>query len=204
MENFQELLPMTEFPNYFNSVSSNFDENLYYFDSEPTLRFLQIGVYTGDVSVYLLDRASFKEDFILVDVDTWSRGDSKEMGSLDFTEIEAFYLQRTSGERKLGRCQPHKTTSDLFFAKNNEKFNFIYIDGNHEPTQVLKDGLNAFDALIEDGILAFDDYLGATDKSLDQRPKVAIDLLLQLLGGKVEIVLDNNQLWMRKKLIPSR
>lgn len=194
---------MNDFPNYFASVSSNFEKELNLFESESTLRFLQIGVYTGDASEWILNRFSPVPNFILTDVDTWSTGDSKEMSDLDFRGIEDFYLQRTNNERRMGRCHSIKSTSDKFFADNKEMYNFIYIDGNHEPIQVLKDGLNGFECLIDGGILAFDDYLGAQEKPLIEQPKIAIDLFLELLGEKVEIVVDNYQLWI-KKVPPTR
>jgi hypothetical protein len=194
---------MTNFPNYFASVSSNFEKELNQFESESKLRFLQIGVYTGDASEWMLNRFSSVPDFVLTDVDTWSTGDSKEMSDLDFRRIEDFYFQRTSKERQMGRCHSIKTSSDKFFADHQGMHNFIYIDGNHEPIQVLKDGLNGYECLIDGGILAFDDYLGAQEKSINERPKIAIDLFLELLGEKVEIVVDNYQLWI-KKVPPTR
>jgi hypothetical protein len=168
------------------------------FEAHQGLRFLQIGVYTGDASVYLLQKFSNLDDFILTDVDTWAAGDSQEMRELDFAEIEKYYLDRVKQARELGRCFSMKTTSDLFFANNREKFNFIYIDGNHEVIQLLKDGLNAFDCLEMGGILAFDDYLGATNKPPHEQPKFALDLYLSILNGKVEVMIDNYQLWVRK------
>lgn len=189
---------MNSFPNYFNHVAHNFDGNHLKFETHQGLRFLQIGVYTGDASVYLLQKFSNLDDFILTDVDTWAAGDSQEMRELDFTEIEKYYLDRTKQARELGRCFSMKTTSDLFFANNREKFNFIYIDGNHEVIQLLKDGLNAFECLEIGGMLAFDDYLGATNKPPHEQPKFALDVYLSILNGKVEVVINNYQLWVRK------
>lgn len=40
--------------------------------------------------------------------------------------------------------------------------------------------------------------LGPKDKPLIERPKIAIDLFLELLGEKVEVVVSNYQLWIRK------
>lgn len=189
---------MNSFPNYFSSISSNFDEQLHQFKSQSKLRFLQIGVYTGDASVYILNQFSHVEDFILIDVDTWKSGDSKEMETLDFARIEEIYLQRTQRDRNRGRVESLKITSDKFFASNDAKFDFIYIDGSHEPIQILKDGLNAFESLNSRGILAFDDYLGAGDKPFKDRPKFAIDLFFELLSDRIELVKSNYQLWIKK------
>ena len=59
---------MNSFPNYFNHVAHNFDGNHMKFETHQGLRFLQIGVYTGDASVSLLQKFSNLDDFILTDV----------------------------------------------------------------------------------------------------------------------------------------
>jgi hypothetical protein len=91
---------MNSFPNYFNHVAHNFDGNHLKFETHQGLRFLQIGVYAGDASVFLLQKFSNLDDFILTDVDTWAAGDSQEMRELDFAEIEKYYLDRTKQERE--------------------------------------------------------------------------------------------------------
>jgi predicted O-methyltransferase YrrM len=189
---------MNNLPNYFNQASFNFSGLKKILESKKDLQFLQIGVYTGDASIFLLQEFSHLENFTLTDVDTWTAGDSEEMHELDFQEIEKIYFNRTKYEQKIGKCIQKKMTSDLFFAGNQEKFDFVYIDGNHESIQLLKDALNAIKCVEEGGIVAFDDYLGAEDKPLGQRPKFVLDLFLTLMEGKVEIVINNYQLWVRK------
>jgi hypothetical protein len=191
---------MSNFPEYFNEVSFNFEVKQMDFEGVKNLEFLQIGVYTGDASLYLLEKYSQRSNFILTDVDTWLAGDSKEMQELDFYSIEQFYLERTSSARESGRLVSIKTTSDQFFATNNQKYNFIYIDGSHESSQLLKDLLNAFAALHVNGILAIDDYLGATNKPIKDRPFFAINLYLDLMEGKFEVLLNNYQIWLRKDI----
>jgi predicted O-methyltransferase YrrM len=40
----------------------------------------------------------------------------------------------------------------------DKKYDFIYIDGNHNTVNVLIDGLCAYHLLKDDGVLIFDDY----------------------------------------------
>lgn len=50
-----------------------------------------------------------------------------------------------------------RITSDAFFQSNTEKFDLIFIDGNHNATQVVYDVSNALDALNEGGTIVMHD-----------------------------------------------
>lgn len=51
----------------------------------------------------------------------------------------------------------HKITSDTFIENNNQTYNFIYIDGYHEPDFIKRDMENAFNSLEKNGIMWMDD-----------------------------------------------
>lgn len=77
----------------------------------------------------------------------------------------------------------------------DEFFDIIYIDGNHEPEYVLEDAVLSFRKLKKEGIMIFDDYgWGGPDLT-----KKGIDGFLsgyhkriQVLGGK------NTQVFVKK------
>lgn len=48
-------------------------------------------------------------------------------------------------------------TSDEFFLNNVDKFDLVFIDGNHEKNQVYRDFKNSYNALTENGIIVFHD-----------------------------------------------
>jgi predicted O-methyltransferase YrrM len=141
------------FPDYFtaNEVPANFERHLSQFKDKP-FAFLQIGVFTGDASVWILKHVLTHPEATLVDVDTWEG--SEEHSDLDFNFVEAEYDIRIKDRR----IQKVKTTSDKFFQTNTQMFDFIYIDGDHTEDQVFRDGANALEFLKEGGIIAFDDY----------------------------------------------
>jgi hypothetical protein len=58
----------------------------------------------------------------------------------------------------------HRMTSDEFFRLNNENYDVIFIDGQHEYLQVRKDALNALDCAEEGGWIAFHDLLPSSWK----------------------------------------
>lgn len=58
---------------------------------------------------------------------------------------------------KLPDPRIHEKTSDQYFAVSQEKFDIIFIDGDHTYPQVIKDIRNALDRLNEGGILVCHD-----------------------------------------------
>ena len=67
---------MTEYPNWFaQTAQNNFTTYLSEYAGKPNLRFLQLGVYTGDASVWLCNNILTDKSSILIDVDTWKGSD---------------------------------------------------------------------------------------------------------------------------------
>ncbi len=52
-----------------------------------------------------------------------------------------------------------RCTSDIFFKKNSEKFNVIFIDGLHEYNQIRKDVINSLKFLKNDGYIVIHDLI---------------------------------------------
>lgn len=136
-----------------NSGPEYFSKHLAQFKDKP-VDFLQIGVFTGNASIWMLENVLTHPDATLTDVDTWLG--SVEHGGMDFRAIEKLYDSRVDG-----RTIKLKTDSDSFFQSNDRMFDFIYIDGDHSYEQVKKDGENALAVLKPDGIIAFDDHFDA-------------------------------------------
>jgi hypothetical protein len=53
----------------------------------------------------------------------------------------------------------HRMTSDAFFERNQEKFDFVFIDGLHTYEQVRRDVINSLRSLQPGGIIAIHDML---------------------------------------------
>jgi predicted O-methyltransferase YrrM len=190
------------YPIFFKDVAENFSLLDDLLSSKSELLFLQVGVYTGDATEYLLKKFSKFEKFTLYDVDTWVSGDSEEMMTFDFELIYSRYLSRFEIELSDSRLISHRSGSDYFFAVNKARFDFIYVDGSHKPKQIILDAIHAFDSLKSGGILAFDDYLGAMELEMHSRPKLALDFFQDLFPGQLEILVKNYQIWFKKIDLP--
>jgi hypothetical protein len=185
------------FPNWFEGQQYNFEEQLAHLRGKPDLRFLQIGAYTGDASVWLCQNVLLHKTSILIDVDTWAGSGEAEHSNIDFEKVLSYYEYRISVYGKVVRL---KMTSDEYFAGENQgNFDFIYIDGDHTAAQVERDAYSAWELLKPGGILAFDDYQWGRDLPPDTTPKPAIDkFLLDKQDEYVQLV-DSYQVWLRKK-----
>jgi hypothetical protein len=185
------------FPNWFDGQKYNFEDQLTHLAGLPDLRFLQIGAYTGDASVWLCENILTDRTSILIDVDTWAGSDESKHSLIDFEKVLSYYESRIAKYKKVVRL---KMTSDKYFTGEiAAKFDFIYIDGDHTSAQVERDAENAWKLLKSGGIIAFDDYLWGQDLSPELTPKPAIDRFLLTHTNKYEILVDSYQVWLLKK-----
>jgi hypothetical protein len=186
-------------PNWFEISARSFFER---FVPNYPFRALQIGVWTGDATQWLLENSLA---FEIHDVDSWSPQNPKLSYSASELDIDAarkslegaeiFYDLRFKANPYVVK---HKLFSDLFFSRNTQVFDFVYIDGDHSSIQTAIDGLNAFQCLAKGGIMAFDDYLW--DLEIDEylRPKNGIDGFLKIAGTRVKVLEIGEQVRVQK------
>lgn len=192
---------MTELPNWFLQAGGPaiFERHLSSKKGEE-IHCLQVGAYKGDASAWLMENILSHPKSTLTDVDTWLGSDEVEMDVLNWNEVEQAYDAQTSSYVASGRIIKKKMTSDEFFAtKDSEIFyDFIYIDGSHEAVPVLKDGMNAVEALKVGGILAFDDYMWDQGKGPAYNPKHAIIAIANCYSNRLNVLEQGYQVWLNK------
>lgn len=184
-----------EYPNWFKPHSKNFEYGLSRYRHMPNLNFLQIGAYTGDASEWLLENILTDPTSTLTDVDTWKGSEEPIHKEFDWSNVESFYDKRMS---KFSNIKKHKGTSISYLQSCTEKFDFIYIDGDHTAEGVYQDAVYSLPLLKRDGVLAFDDYQWKHDtENIELEPKLGIDKFLEENKGSVEIIINNYQFWIR-------
>jgi len=194
------LTKAVDYPNWFKLYADQyFTKHLTPFAGKPDLRFLQIGAYTGDATVWLLDNILTGDGSVLVDVDTWRGSDEEIHGTFDWADVERLYAERTAGARLGLRLHKHRCTSAEYLTGYcGPPFDFIYVDGAHDAYTVLNDGVSAFRVLKPGGLLAFDDYEWHSGKGDPHDPGIAIDAIGACYQGRLELIDLGAQAWFRR------
>jgi predicted O-methyltransferase YrrM len=187
------------YPNWFLSDGmENFVAHLLKDYKDKPVNFLQVGAYTGDASMWLYQNLLTHKDSKLIDIDTWEGSDEPLHKQWDWNDVEKEYDRKTQEARDSGKIIKYKATSDHFFKYNTEKFDFIYVDGDHTAYGVIKDAVNSYECLNVGGIIAFDDYEWSAQLGPQNEPKMAIDSFSSIYRDRLRLIFQEYQAWYRK------
>ena len=187
---------MSEYPNWFASSQSNFEKHLSSYKGKPNLKFLQLGVFTGDASVWLLDNVLTDPSSKLDDVDTWDGSDEEVHHAMDFADVYKTYCSKTQEYKNVSSHQVDTVT--YLAERRKEIYDFIYIDADHTATSVINDAIHSWRTLKSDGIMAFDDFNWKHEDGMLYMPFRAIEFFCWAFQSKLEVLDMNNQVWVRK------
>jgi predicted O-methyltransferase YrrM len=167
--------------------------------------FLEIGSFEGRSAVWLMENAMQDGD-ALTCVDTWKG--SEEHSQLNMLSVEEIFTNNI--EMAEAKCRgrivcAEKETSVEFLARRlytvapEGEFHFIYIDGSHIARHVLTDACMAWPLLKQGGLMVFDDYLWGENRDILHRPRLAVDMFVNLFAEELDIVHMGYQFVVRKK-----
>lgn len=176
-------------------------------------KILEIGSYEGASICYLIETLGNNSDLEIHAIDTWEGGTdhmSKQIAqATPFKGIEERFHQNvkesTAKISKKIDLKIHKGSSDIELARLissgfSEYFDFIYVDGSHETTDVLSDAVMSFKLLKKGGMMILDDYLWHVDGNAFYRPKLAIDAFVNVNFYKLGIIqAPNAQVYVTKR-----
>ena len=187
----------TKYPNWFEmTAKKNFESQLMPLAGKFNLRFLQIGAFTGDATVWLVDNVLVTKNSVLEDVDIWTGSDEEEHKDMNWLDVERVYDSRIAFRPNVIK---YKMDSKEFLRSIEEPtYDFIYIDGDHTAEGVLQDAVLAWRLLKPGGIMAFDDYLWNYNGDPFLEPKRGVDAFLAVCEGQYTIIESGYQLWIEK------
>ncbi len=163
-------------------------------------KILEIGSYEGSSACFLIDKLGDSGPLEIHCVDTWDGGIEHKEGGEDMATVEATFdrnLKTAIAERPNIRIVKHKGPSDLQLAGllaggKAGYFDFIYVDGSHQVTDVLCDAVLGFRLLKIGGVMVFDDYIWSEDlaggKDFFRCPKPAIDAFVNIHWRKLHVI----------------
>lgn len=190
---------MTTYPNWFASTDAitNFKDILEGYAGQPDLQFLQLGAFTGDASVWLMENILTNKSSHLTDVDTWEGSDETQHHTMDFSDVEKVYDKRVK-KYKNRITKVKSTTFKHLKGAPYDFYDFIYIDADHTAIGTLLDAEMSHVCLKPGGILAFDDYLWSDGKGDAFRPMPGINSFLDRHQNSYHLLVQNWQVWVKK------
>jgi len=164
-------------------------------DESKSFNFLEVGCYEGQASVWLMENTTAK--LTVIDTFEGSKEHDKQFEKTllnRFTENIAPHEKRV--EVLVGTSREHLKRLE------NDSYDFIYIDGSHQASDVLEDAVLAFPLLRKNGIMIFDDYTWGLGMEHYDIPVFGIDAFLAVYGNQLKVLEKNSQVIISKMAVP--
>ena len=196
--NWTNSIPNEENKQQFLNIIEYFKQ-IYEINLRRPSRILEVGTYTGISLINIvkaipnsrgigIDRWINYENLVdSVNIETEDEENMKYMESL---EIEKSFYKNIATENLSNRITGVKGDSKeilLNMLKNNEKFDFIYVDGSHKAVDCYLDIFLSWQLLNKGGILGIDDYMYSVEDKLG-RPFESINQFLEENKGKYKML----------------
>lgn len=128
-------------------------------DSSKPIRYAEIGAFYGANIVSVAETYGAHPDSTLIAIDPWTDyADYPEYKGQQIIIYDAFRNNVEACGLKDRITVKRGYSNEVLPTLEDNSFDIIYIDGNHEPEYVLEDAVLAFRKLKVGGHLIFDDY----------------------------------------------
>jgi predicted O-methyltransferase YrrM/tetratricopeptide (TPR) repeat protein len=204
----KQLYNWTNLP--FNEETGQFLKALEYFKTqyseklERPSKILEIGTYTG---LSLINIVKLIPNSLGFGIDKWSNYtilNDKEKNSMEYIEelqVEKSFYKNIALENLSDRIVGIKGQSkDILLdmvIKNQDCFDFIYIDASQKALDCYIDVFLSWKLLNKGGIMAIDDYLYFVDDKLES-PYEAVTKFLQETTGEYKVLYSGYRVFLEK------
>jgi predicted O-methyltransferase YrrM len=123
------------------------------------INYLEIGVFYGANLLSVANTYGLHPDSKLYGVDPWEDYDEYPEYKEQQSTIYNTFITNLQNSGVQDKVILHRGYSNSEIPKfQDDFFDIVYIDGNHEPEYVLEDAVLSFRKLKKGGIMIFDDY----------------------------------------------
>lgn len=160
------------------------------------INYLEIGTFFGANLLSVADSYGIHKDSKLYCIDPWEDYEDYPEYKDEQNTIYGMFLKNIEISESKDKIVINRGYSNNEVPKfQDDFFDIIYIDGNHEPDYVLEDAVLCFRKLKKNGIMIFDDY-GWGGPDLTTR---GIDAFIHAYHKKIEFLgVINSQAYVRK------
>lgn len=160
------------------------------------IKYLEIGTFYGANILSVAESYGLHNDSKLYCIDPWEDYEEYKQYKNEQPNIYNAFLQNIEKSGCKNKIVVNRGYSNKEVIKfEDEFFDIIYIDGNHEPEYALEDAVLSFRKLKKGGVMIFDDY----DPSNHQLTYRGIDSFLYGFDKRITVLgLERCQLYIRK------
>lgn len=163
------------------------------------IKMLEVGSFEGRSTVWFLENVLLNRKSTITCVDPWTTysQNSDTFNSYftsesewDFRNHKRTFLHNIYNSGFMEKVNVIQDSSHLALPKlisNGDKFDIIFIDGNHTSPFVITDCVMSWYLLNKGGLMIFDDYLWG-DVNSTNSPKIAIDSFVNCFKDYLEVV----------------
>jgi predicted O-methyltransferase YrrM len=161
---------------------------------------LDIGVFEGRATVWILDELFQNPDSKLIAIDPFESTFEGLFSTRDNKETYKRNIKESGKENQvvtIGDINYFDALTKLNQEKR-EKFDFIHVDGSHGACYVLANAILSWNLLKEGGIMILDDYEWDHFEEEYNNPRIAIDSFLKSYQSQLEIIHKHFQIAVKK------
>jgi predicted O-methyltransferase YrrM len=174
------------------------------FKDKPNLNFLEIGVYEGRSTIWLLENVLTDSTSKITCIDLFNgeleENDMTNDSTLNLKYEEYFDYNILPFKDKVTK---YKGWSSSILRKYPEEaiFDFAYIDASHTAYGTLEDAVLTHPLIKPGGIIIFDDYLWKDPNrtSPTDSPELGIDCFYNTYADFYEVIFNGYQVGLLKK-----
>lgn len=127
-------------------------------DNKP-IKYLEIGAFYGANLISVAKTYGKHNKSVLYAIDPWEDYKDYPEYKGEITNIYSSFMKNIKNSGEENKIKVIRGFSNIEIPKLEDNyFDIIYIDGNHEPEYVLEDAVLAFRKLKSGGYMIFDDY----------------------------------------------
>jgi hypothetical protein len=174
--------------NWFNTINLN--------DYNKQINYLEIGTFYGANILSVASTYGKHKDSKLYCIDPWEDYNDYPEYKNEQSKIYDSFIKNIENSGDKDKIIIKRGYSNLEIPKFQDNFfDIIYIDGNHEPEYVLEDAVLSFRKLKKNGFMIFDDY-GWGGPDLTQK---GIDAFLSGYHKKIKVLgIQDAQIFIQK------
>jgi predicted O-methyltransferase YrrM len=175
--------------NWFNIININDYK-------DRKINYLEIGTYYGANLLYFGETYGLHNESKLYCIDPWEDYEEYSEYKNEQPLIYESFIKNVEKSGFKEKIIINRGYSNKEIPKfEDDFFDIIYIDGNHEPEYVLEDAVLSFRKLKKNGILIFDDYDGKDPEYIIK----GINAFTSVYNKRIVILaLQNAQLFIKK------